>query len=55
MNVLLTNDDGIDAVDAVIHLTGGSATVRFGGRVHVNANQTPGIYSGTFMVNLEYT
>jgi Domain of unknown function (DUF4402) len=39
---------------AVVHLTGGSTVVRFGARIFVNANQTPGIYSGDFSVNLEY-
>jgi hypothetical protein len=39
---------------AIIQLTGGTAVVRFGAKVHVNAGQAPGLYSGQFSVNLEY-
>ena len=39
---------------AVIHLTGGQATVNFGARLHINPGQTPGVYAGQFSVDLEY-
>ncbi len=39
---------------SIITLTGGLAVVYFGARLHVNPGQAPGIYSGTFSVNLEY-
>ncbi len=39
---------------AVINMTGGAAVVNFGARLHINANQAPGSYSGQFSVNLEY-
>ena len=39
---------------AVIHLSGGAAVVNFGARLHINANQAPGSYSGQFSVHLEY-
>lgn len=38
----------------VIHLTGGSAVVRFGSTLYINPNQAPGVYSGNFAVMLEY-
>ena len=39
---------------AVIHLSGGAATVNFGARLHINPGQTPGSYAGQFAVMLEY-
>ncbi len=39
---------------AIISMTGGSATVYFGARLNINANQAPGLYNGTFTLNLEY-
>lgn len=39
---------------AVIHMTGGSAVVNFGARLHINPGQAPGVYAGQFAVNLEY-
>jgi hypothetical protein len=38
----------------IIQLTGGSASVDFGGVLTVNPNQTDGEYQGTFTVNVEY-
>lgn len=39
---------------AVINLTGGSRTVKFGARLHINPLQAPGAYSGDFSIDLEY-
>ena len=39
---------------AVIAITGGQAVVNFGAKLHINAGQAPGIYSGDFTVYLEY-
>lgn len=39
---------------AVVNLTGGYTVVNFGAILHINAGQAPGLYSGTFTVNLEY-
>lgn len=39
---------------AVINLTGGARTVRFGARLHINPLQAPGVYSGDFSIDLEY-
>jgi hypothetical protein len=38
----------------IVHLAGGTAVVRFGAKVYVNAGQAPGLYNGQFTVNLEY-
>lgn len=39
---------------AVINLTGGARTVKFGARLHINPLQAPGVYSGDFSIDLEY-
>lgn len=39
---------------AVVHLSGGTATVNFGAKLYINPGQLPGTYSGDFSVNLEY-
>jgi hypothetical protein len=39
---------------AIVRLGGGTAVVRFGAKVYVNAGQAPGLYNGQFTVNLEY-
>lgn len=39
---------------AVVNLTGGHTVVNFGAVLHINAGQAPGVYTGTFTVNLEY-
>jgi Domain of unknown function (DUF4402) len=39
---------------AVITLVNGQATVYFGANLGVNANQGPGVYQGTFNVNVNY-
>lgn len=39
---------------SIVHLTGGSAVVKFGARLHINPMQMPGSYTGTFAVNLQY-
>lgn len=39
---------------AVVSISGGEAVVNFGAWLFINAEQTPGIYSGDFTVYLEY-
>lgn len=39
---------------AVISLSGGERTVRFGARLHINPGQKPGVYSGKFSIDIEY-
>lgn len=39
---------------AVVRLSGGHTEVNFGARIDINPGQAPGIYNGTFAVNLEY-
>lgn len=39
---------------AIVQLVGGETVVKFGAKLHVNANQAPGIYNGDFSVYLEY-
>lgn len=39
---------------ASVLLTGGSTTIEIGAKLHVNANQAPGPYTGLFSVDVNY-
>lgn len=45
-----TNPNGAIQLDG----TSGQGTFQVGGTLHVASNQTPGVYSGTFAVSVEY-